>query len=277
MELPEILTGLRVVGQDVAGHVLDARLVVTLFRRVADDQHVVDDDRRRRGGDVAKRQGQALRCVIGQLGVLPGIPIRDQVLQHVDRAGLRKAADGHGAAKALERLARLGVERVQEEARGRDIDHALAVDAAVGHALAVVRAHRIRVTRCLGFLECPQRLAGGRVERHHRAARARCRQQHAVDVDRQRAAVDVADVDAGGIGRAPFPRHLQRIEVRGIDLVERGVARRAVASRDVRPIRLVLGLTREARKGHRDYDREPANPRVTRPVSKNPRFHRHLC
>ena len=224
VELPQELPGLRVVGQDVPGHVFDAGLVVTLFGRVADDQHVVDDNRRRRCGDVAERQRQAVGRIVGLLGVDPRLPVGDQVLEHVDRARFREAAYRYRGAEPFDRLARLRIERVQEEPRRGHVDDATAVDPRVGHALAVVRAHRVRMTRRLGLLERPQGLAAHRIERDDRAARARRRQQHAVHVDRQRARVDVADFDARRHLAAPIPRHLQRVEVRRVDLVERCVA-----------------------------------------------------
>src|SRR5690606_29991636 len=54
VELPEVLAGARVVGEDVTRYVLDAGLLVPLLGRVADDHDVVDDDRRRRVRDVAE-------------------------------------------------------------------------------------------------------------------------------------------------------------------------------------------------------------------------------
>ena len=198
----------RVVGQDVAGHVLDARLVVALLGGVADHDHVVDDDRRRRAGDVAELERDARVRVVRLLGLQPGLPVRDEILQQVDRAGLREARDRNGPAPVRERLAGLGIERVQEERRRGDEDHAAAVDARVGDALAVVGAHRVLEPAGRRLLERPQRLAGGRVERHDGAPRARDGDQHAVDVDRQAAGVDLAaEVDAG-ISRRATPRRL---------------------------------------------------------------------
>ena len=60
-------------------------------------------------------------------------------------------------------------------------------------------------------------------------------EQHAVDVDRQAAGVDLAELDAGIPIAAPLPRDFQRVEVRGVDLVERRIAGGGVAAGDVRP------------------------------------------
>ena len=124
----------------------------------------------------------------------------------------------------------------------------------IGHALAVVRAHRVFVTRRGRLLERPQRLAGRRIQRHDRAARARRRDQHAVDVDRQAARVDLADLDAGRhVLAVPLPRDLQRVEVRRVDLVERRVAGRGVAAGDAGPVALLLCAAGQA--GHHQSDR----------------------
>ena len=208
MELPQELAGLQVIAEDVAGDVLDTGLVVALLCRVADDEHVVHDDRRRARGDVPEFEGQALDGVVLLLGLLPGLPVGDDVLQHVDRARRAEAGDRHGFSPALNRLAGPGIQRVQEEARRRDQHDPLAVDLRVDHAFAVVRAHRVVVARRGGFLERPQRLAGGRVERQHGAARTRHREQHAVDVDGQATRVDLADLHTG-VAAVPLPGHLQ--------------------------------------------------------------------
>ena len=237
---------LRVVAEDVAGHVLDARLVVALLGGVADDEHVVDDDRRRRGRDVAERERQALGRIVVLLRVDPRPPVGDQILQHVDRAGLREAAHRHRAAQAFERLAGLGIERVQEEARRRDEDHAAAVDARVGDALAVVRcasSTRGAASRAPGTSRASCR-SPDRARPPCGAGRGR--EQHAVDVDRQRARVDVAELDARRHLAAPFPRHLQRVEVRRVDLIERRVAGGRVAAGDAWPFAVLLGAAGQA-------------------------------
>ena len=48
VELPQELAAAGVIAKDVAGHVLDAGLVITLFRRVAHHDHAVHYDGWRR-------------------------------------------------------------------------------------------------------------------------------------------------------------------------------------------------------------------------------------
>ncbi len=277
VELPQELAGLEVVTEDVAGDVLDPGLVVALLGRVADDEDVVDDDRRRRGGDVAEFEGQALERVVLLLGHLPGLPVGDEVLQHVDRTGLAEAGHGHRFTPAFDRLAGLGVEGVQEEAGRRDEHDALAVDLRVGHALAVVRPHRVFVTGRQRFLERPQRLAGRRVERHHGAARPRHGDEHPVDVDRQAAAVDLTQLRAGRqVAAVPLPRDLQVVEVRGVDLVVSGIPGGGVATRDRGPVALLLGIARQSGHCDRHDHRQCPHQQVRRPAARRSIHHESM-
>ena len=148
VEGPEVLSGCRVVREHVPGHVLLHRLVVPLLMRVADHDHAVDHDRGRRVGDVADFRGQAVLGV-----VVPGAEVVEEV-------------DGSVLAEGVDRPAGVGVERVQEEAGGDQVDHSASVHVRVGDALPVVLPHRVLPPLGVRLAVGPQRLAGGGIDGH---------------------------------------------------------------------------------------------------------------
>ena len=234
VELPQRLAGARVVAEDVAGDVLDARLVVALLVDVADDDHAVDDDRRRRRGQVAEIARDAVVGVVLVFGLQPRLPVLHQVGQHVDDAAGRETRQRHPRAPVLEVLARLGVDGVQEERRRGVEDHLAAADLGEGHALAVVVAHAAFPARGVRLAVGPDRLAGAGIDRRHRAPLPGHGVEQAVDVERRGAEQRIgrrAEVVA-----APGPGHFQRLEVGGGDLVERRVARLPDVAADVVPL-----------------------------------------
>ena len=223
VELPQELAGARVIGEDVARDVLLAGLVVALLGGVADDDHAVHHDRRGRAGDVALLERDAHVVVV----------LVAQVVEQVHGPGLGEALDVHRASEALDGLAGLGVERVQEE-RGRDhVDDVAAVDVGVGDALAVVLPHRVLPAEGFGLDPVPEHFAGGGIGGDHVALLAGDADQLAVDVDRRRARVNYRIR-----GAVPDPVHLELVEVAGVDLREFGVALAAGVSADVGPVAL---------------------------------------
>ena len=233
VELPLVLAGPRVVAEDVARHVLDAGLVVALLGRVADHHHAVHHDRRRRAGDVAQLARDAEVGIVGAVPALPGSPVGDQVRQHVDHTGLRETGERHRAAPVLQRPARLRVERVEEEGRTDDVDDPAAVHLGVGHTLPVAVAHPAVEAGGVRLAVGPERLAGGRIDRHHVAALAGNRIEDAVDVDRSRARH--AEHARAVVVATPDPRHLEVLEVVGGDLIQARVAGVPGVAADVAP------------------------------------------
>ena len=246
VELPLEVAGPHVVGEDVAGHVLDPGLQVALLGRVADDHGVVDDDGRRRRGDVADLPRDADVGVVGPVHARPRAPVGNEVLHEVDGPGVAEAVEGHGAAPALEGQAGLGVEGVQEEARRGDEHHPAAVDLGVGDALPVALAHRVLVAVGVGLAEAPEQLAGRRVEGDHVAPVAGHGDELASDQRRR-------GPRRGGTEarRVPLPGDLELLEVRRIELVGRRVARVPGVAAEVGPP-AVLGPRSLGRRARRD-------------------------
>ena len=218
VELPLEVAGPHVVGEDVAGDVLDAGLQVALLGRVAHDHRVVDDDGRRRRGDVADLARDADVGVVGPVHARPRAPVGDEVLHEVDGPGVAEAVQRHGAPPALQGQAGVGVESVQEEARRGDEHHPAAVDLGVGDALPVALAHRVLVAVGVGLAEAPQQLAGRRVEGDHVAPVAGHGDELAPDQGRRGPRRGGAEA-----GRVPLPDDLELLEVRRIELIGRGV------------------------------------------------------
>ena len=63
--------------------------------------------------------------------------------EEIHRARFGKAFDGDGSSEALDRLARLGIQRMQEEGRRDHINDIATVDIGVGDALAMVLPHGV--------------------------------------------------------------------------------------------------------------------------------------
>ncbi len=252
VELPFQVAGRRVVRHDVARHHLLARLVVALLGGVSDDDHAVRHDRRRRCRDVADLQGNPLIGVVLLIQVLPRAPVLDQVRDQVHGPRGREPRNRHALAPVLEGLSGLRVQRVQEEAWGRDEDDPSAVDLAVGDSLAVAFAHRILITLGVRLGEAPQEFTRGRVERDHVTAFAGDRDEFPVDVGARR--LRGARTEAR---RLKLPSDFEILEVRGVDLGGRCVARVPRVPAEVRPLpALGTRSLRHDRSRRRDQHRE---------------------
>ena len=154
-----------------------------------------------------------------------------QVRQQVDHAGVGKAFDGHGAAEPIQRDARLGVERGEEEAGRDDVNHAAAVDLGVGHALAIVGAHGIFGPRRHRLAVSPDGVAGFGVDGHNIALVARNGVENAIDQRRRRTSADGVET-----GAVPFPDDFQLAEVLGGDFGRGGIAGVGIVAAEREPL-----------------------------------------
>ena len=250
-ELPEELPGPRVVGEDVARHVFVPRLVVALLGGVADDDDAVDDDGRRRARDVALLERDAFVRIVRVT----------EVLQQIDRPGFRKSLQWHRATEALERLTRMRVERVQEERRRDDVHDVASADVGVGHALAVILPHRVFPAEGGRLPERPERFTGAGVHRDDVPAIACDRDEHPVDVNRDRPREHVAEALA-----VPLPRDFELVEVLRRDLIEPRVALVAGVAADRRPPAVRRGrLPGRGRPSRHDHQRANDDDESRRP------------
>ena len=222
VELPPEFAGARVETENVARHVLDARLVVSLLGRIPYHDRPVHHDRRRRGRDVAECARDAVLRVVIRLETLPRGPAGNERHQHVHHARLREAVDGDGLAEAVDVPPRFGVERVQEEGGRRVVDDPSRVDFPVCDALPVVLPHGAFPARGVGFAVGPQGLAGLGVDGRHGAPLPRHRVQDPVNVGGGRLHL-LVDVGAKVVG-VPHPGDLEVAEVVRVDLVDGRVA-----------------------------------------------------
>ncbi len=85
----------------------------------------------------------------------------------INDSGLLEIIERHRRSPALQGPARLGVERPEKEGGRGDIDHAPAIDLAVGDTFAVGPPWRAQEPGGLRLAKHPNRLAGGGVDRHH--------------------------------------------------------------------------------------------------------------
>ena len=214
VELPLEVPGGRVVPEHVPRHVLPPRLPVALLVRVPDHDDPVDDDRGRRIGDGADLLGQPVIRV----------ELVAEVRQQVDRAVVAKARD---------RTAGLGIQRVQEERRRHDVDPPGAVRPRVGHAFAVVLPHRIRPPLGVGLAEGPQRLAGRRVDGGNGPPLPCHAEELPFGIDRGRAEDHVGAPAV--VVSPPDPGHLELLEVVGVDLIQRRIALTLLVATPVAP------------------------------------------
>ena len=259
VELPEELAGGGVEAHDVAGNVLDAGLPVAGLVADEHDDHPVDHDGRGGAGDHAQLAGDAVARVVAGRAVQPAPPVLDERRNQVEAAGLRKAVERDRTAPVLQRAAGLGVERPEEEGGAGDEDHPAAVHLGVGHPLAVGLPGRAQVPDALGLAEGPERLARGRIDRHHLPPRRGHRVDDAVDVDR-RGAVEVVDVGPEVVA-PPDPGHLQIGEVVAVDLVQRRRAGVPRVAAEVAPL-AVLGAGQALRRrggGGQQHEGEDCN------------------
>ncbi len=234
VELPEVLPAPGVIGQDIAGDVLDAGLVVPLLVDVAHHDNAIHHDGGRRSREVPELAGDALLGIVRETGLRPGGPVLDEIRKHVDDPAPREAAQRHARPPVVEMLARLGVEGVQEERGRRVVDDPSPVHLAIGDALPVVVAHPPVVPRRVGLAVRPQRLPRRRVDRRDGAPLAGHREQDPIHIDWRRAE-DVVHLGTK-IVAPPHPRHLQLLEVAGIDLVQRRIPRMRGVAADIAPL-----------------------------------------
>ena len=232
------------------GQVPEARRIVAVDVRAADDDDVADDDRRAAGGDLAERRidadgavGAGLRLGIpgfARLGLArrPGVADLEGLgIVHRQRHQ-RQSEPLHQIDDALLADGRIRCPRLRVEdghvIAGGDDNHALvaAPVGPVGEAAARELPRRFLVADAFIELPRPQRLAALGIDRVGVAPRRRDREQPAVGIERRRPVVLVLAVDR----RVPAPLHLQRVEVRRVDLIERRVARAPGVSAPVAPL-----------------------------------------
>ncbi len=142
--------------------------------------------------------------------------------------------DGHGLSPVLERTAGLRIERMQKIAGATHIDDTAAVDLGIRDTLAVVVAHAALPARRVRLAIRPDRLAGRRIDRGHRASVPGDRIEQPVDVERCRAE-DVVDARTEVVA-APEPCELEILEVLCVDLIQGRVARVGSVAADVAPL-----------------------------------------
>ena len=133
-----------------------------------------------------------------------------EVSQHIYHPGIGKAVDGNRLAKAFQRCAGFAIQRGEEESRGDDVNHVLAVDHAVAYALTVIGAHGILPALRVRFPVRPDGFTGPGVYGDHVPAGSRHGIQATVDIAWRGAAT--LRLKAGTI---PGPGHFQLIEVVG--------------------------------------------------------------
>ena len=256
VEGPELLAGPHVEAADVAG-----RSIVGTERTVgdgrSDDRHVAADGRRRTDGVLAAldrpvQTGSEVDAAVVAEGAHGRSLVRVDGTEDRVRAGVEQAAG------------RLGTLRIAPETRAL-VGEAVVRGPTVAVALRVVLPDRRAVGRVDGGGDAE---AGDQVE-------------------------PVADLDRGGhvgpllhrrvfearvvrhqvvVRQSPAPGRFEVGEVRGVDLVERGVAARVVAAGDRRPVRIaVLGdqdRGESESSGHERGGRCCRGPEGHRPQSK---------
>ena len=218
MEFPQELTGPGIVAHDVAWHVLDPCLVVTLLVGITHHDHVVYHYGRRRTGDHSYFPGNSRVMVERLAELLKGKPAPHQIFQRVNDPGLGKSLHRHGPAESLQRQTGLGVERVEEEAGSRDVDHPAAIDLGVGDSLSIVLPHGALKAQRVGLAEGPKGLTRSRIDGDHLPPLAGHSVEDTVDED-GRGFEGVVDRGAEVV-RPPDPSDLQIFEVAGVDLVQ---------------------------------------------------------
>ena len=231
VELPLQVSRASVVRHDVARDHLDPRLVVPLLGRVPDDHHIIDHDGRRRSRDIADLQRNALVGIVLLIQALPRFPALDQIREQVHAAGGREAINRHAFPPTFERLTGLGVQRVKEEARRRDVHDAPAIDLTVRDSLSVTGPHGVLPASRVRLGEAPQQLSSRWIEGNHMSTVSGDRDQLAIDISRRRAGR--ARTEAL---RLPLPQHFEILEVGRVDFGRRRVARVPRVPAEERPL-----------------------------------------
>ena len=131
-------------------------------------------------------------------------------------------------------VAGLRVER-DELIPGRDVEDALLLAVApVGEPATGKLTRRGRTTRTLVLAVHPQLLAGGGIERHDGATRAPGRVEDALHHERRGLEIELGT--GSEVVGLEAPGDLERVEVRGGDLIERRVSRVAEIAAVGRPL-----------------------------------------
>ena len=248
VELPHLLARADVEATDRAGNVPHAHRVVAVDRRVADHDHLAHHDRRRARTDLTVHRIDAHRAIGPDL--LHRVPrlaclrlSRRRRVGNDQRARIIHRQRHHRVAEAILQVdhtiraeLRIGTSRFRIQRHhvvaGRHDDHAFL--GAVGPVRrATSRELTWRLLPADAFLESvhPERLARLRLDRHHRPACGGHGEQPSVRVQRRGAIVLIGTEGA----RVPLPCLAQRVEVRGVDLVQWRVARAVRVAAPVAP------------------------------------------
>ena len=210
---------LQLAGLDVEGARETLGVVVgldghALLHRRADEDRVPDDGGRGVQPDLAGLEIDLLAVALHDAD----LQIHDAVL-----------------AEGRDHRAGLGVERDQPVAGG-DVEHAVVAAAVgpVGDAAPGQLPGRVGAALALRIAVHPQQLTRARVERHHRAARAAGRVEHAANHQRRAFELELG-ARAQAVGLEP-PRDFELVEVVGVDLIEGRVLRAAEIGGVVRPL-----------------------------------------
>ena len=219
IEFPFEITGAQVIGEDVAGYIFYARLVVALFRRVTHHDCVVHHDGRRRRRDVSGLKRDAFIGVVGMT----------QIFQHVHDTAFRESVHANRRTPIIERHPGLGIKRRQEKARRHNQHHAPSINVAKGHAFTIVGPHGIFRARGFWLAIGPDGFTGLRIDGDDMAVVA----GHGIKqtVDQRRRGTATYRPEAGTI---PLPGDFQIPEIFRRQLVSCGVAsvRKVIAKRE---------------------------------------------
>ena len=267
MELPEKLACPRIESHDVTGHILDTGLLVAGLVPDENHDHPVDHDRGRRARHHPEFPRDPVVRIVGATTgdvVLPPAPVAEEIGEKVNDTRPGETLERHRSSPLLERPSGLRVERPEEEARRRNVDHAPAIHLSVGHSLSVGLPGRAQVPDRLGLTEGPERLPRRRIDRHHLPARRGHGVEQPVRVDRG-GAEEVVDVRTEVVA-APYPSHLEILEVRSIDLVKRRRSRVPRVTPQVAP----LPVLRSGKALCRERGAGPDGERQTKSESDRP-------
>ena len=190
-----------------------------------------------------------------------------KVREHVHDPRFREAFHGDGLTEALQGLTGFCIQGRQEEARRRDVNHALAVHLGIGHALPVVLPHGVLVAEGVGLAVGPEGLAALRVDGHHVAPGPGDGIKNAIHVGRRGASA--LGVKARAV---PDPSFFDLRQVRRIDLIRRGRARVRRIPADKGPGAVLRAWGREGLGPHdqsRGKSEAPAARRLSAPVASD--------